>query len=65
MGGTDAPARECTSLRGGEADAAIQLHRVISFPPPHRQREEPNLWIAASAAPPRNDGVGAGWASDV
>jgi hypothetical protein len=46
---TDSP-----SLRGGEADAAIQFHPLTASPP-RRQRTEPNLWIAASAAPPRND----------
>jgi|GEM_PF-2142288 len=42
------------SLRGGEADAAIQFHRLTAFQA-QRNNEKPNPWIAASASPPRND----------
>jgi len=43
------------SLRGGDADAAIQFHSLTACPP-HQPGERQNLWIAASASPPRNDG---------
>ncbi len=47
----------CPSLRGGAADAAIQFH-ALTTGARHQPSEKQNLWIAASAAPPRNDG---GW----
>jgi len=42
-------------LRGGAADAAIQFHPLAIFRSIDHVKQK--LWIAASAAPPRNDGV--------
>jgi len=41
------------SLRGGVADAAIQFHSLTNGSS-HQPGEKQDLWIAASATPPRN-----------